>query len=145
MKSKPSLSKLVFIVLIIFMIMGIGYFGFNYFSKSAEDSKALSELKQAQEIMLTNLMSTDNTPDKIVTCDGITFKYELGKGKVVYSGSSISNDNGETLTSELLDSIPELNELSGSYKYEDDVITYTTKDGKGTAYWISGKTASKTK
>lgn len=145
MKNKPSLSKLVFVVLIIFVIMGIGVFGFTYFSKNAENSKALSELKQAQEILLTNLMSTDNTPDRVITCDGITFKYELGKGKVVYNGSSISNDNGQTLTSELLASVPELNELEGSYKFEDNAITYTTKNGKGQAYWVSGKTASKSK
>lgn len=145
MKSKPSLSRLVFVVIIVFILMGIGIFGYNYFSKSAENSKALSELKQAQEILLTNLMSTDNTVDKVITCDGITFKYQLSKGKVVYSGTSNSNDNGETLTKELKFSVPELCELEGSYKYENDAITYTTANGKGHAYWVSGKSASRTR
>lgn len=143
MKGRPSLSKLIYVVVIIIALMVISIFGFNYFSKSAENSKALSELKQVQEVLLTNLMSTDNTPDRIITCDGITFKYELGKGKVVYSGSSISDDNGETLTKELLECVPELCELDGSYKWEDNVIIYTTGNGKGQAYWTSGKVASK--
>lgn len=145
MKNRPSLNKLISVVIIVFLLMGIGIFSFNYFSKNAENSKALSELKQAQEIMLTNLMSTDNMPDKIITCDGITFMYQFTKGKVVYEGSSISGDNGEILTKELQENIPELCEFEGSYKYEDGIIVYTTANGKGHAYWASGKTPSKTR
>ena len=142
MKSRPSIVKLLSVVLIIFVIMGIGFFGFQLFSKRAENSKALSELKQAHEILLTNLVSTDGSADKVLNCDGIVFKYELTKGKVVFSGSLNSNDGGATLTRELRESVPELGEIGGSFNCEGNTITYTTENGKGKALWVSGKLPS---
>ena len=142
MKGRPSLSKLVMIVVLVFAIMGIGFFCFNFFSKKAENSKALSELKQIQEIMLTNLMSTDGGLDEKITCDGVTFEYKVNKGRTVFSGSLNTNDGGKTFTEEIRSKFNELDSFKGSFNLEGDTITYTTENGKGEAHWVSGKLPS---
>ena len=143
MKNRPSLAKLITVSILVIALMGIGVFAFKYFSKSAENTRALQELKQAQEVMLTNMMSTTGEVDKVITCDGITFKYEMTKGKIVFSGSSKSMDDGKTLTRELREAIPELKELDGSYKWDNNTIYYITSNGNGQAKWVSGKNPTK--
>lgn len=136
--SNEGLKKLIAAVAIVVIFIVVGIFGFNFFSKRANNIKALSELKQIQEIMLTNLVNTDGGMDKTVTCDGVTFKYIVTKGKVAYEGSLNTNDDGATFTKEIKEGFPEIGEFDGTFNIEDGTLTYSTKGGKGKAVWVSG-------
>lgn len=136
--SNEGLRKLIAAVVIVLVLIGIGIFGFNFFSRRANNMKALSELKQIQEIMLTNLVSTDGSADKEIICDGVTFKYAITKGRAIFEGSLETNDNGETFTKEIKENFSELDEFDGTFNLDGDVLTYTTSNGKGKAIWKSG-------
>lgn len=138
--SKTSIFKIASLVLVIIALCIAGIFGYKLFSKKAENSRALSELKGVQEVMLTELASTTGGKDKTVTCDGVTFYYEWTKGRVSFKGSLETDDDGNAFTIEIKNSFDELHDLDGSFSLEDDVITYTVHGGK--AYWKSGKLPS---
>lgn len=137
-KFRLTLTEVIVAVSIFALLTLVSLFAYNQFMMKANNSKALAECKQAQEGMLSNLLSAKG--DAIyVNCDGITFSYDLSKGKIVFSGSIETNDECETFSKEMKEKFSELSEIEGSFSIVGKTITYTTKDGRGQAIWQSGQ------
>ncbi|MBQ0035468.1 MAG: type II secretion system protein [Firmicutes bacterium] len=138
-KYRFTFGEMLVVAAILALLMVVSGIGYTSFIKKASNSNALSECKQAQQIILSRLLSTDGKKDLTVNCDGLTFGYDLSKGKVVFSGTLETADGGETFTKKIKEEFDEVNKLDGSFNLVGKAIIYTTKDGKGQAIWNSGE------
>ena len=143
-KSLP-INKLISIAIAFVCILVIAIFGIKFFTGKISNSSAISELKQVQQVILSDLLSMDGSEDITVNCDGITFEYDVSSGRVKFSGKLNTNDDGLTFTKEIKNKFKDISKLDGTFGVEDSVITYTTKNGKGHAYWESGQLPSSSK
>ena len=138
-KYRVTLLEIMIATLIVVLVSLVSLLAYSSYIKKASNSNAISELKQAQEVILSTMISAEDESELFIYCDGVKFEYNLGIGKVIFSGSPKTNDNGITFTKELHYNYKYLNKLSGSFSINGDVITYTTEDGRGTATWKSGE------
>lgn len=137
-KFKISLNELLMVMVIVAVMVVVAGIGYVSFISKASNSNALAECKQAQEVILSDLISAKGEKDIAVECDGVVFEYDLSTGRVVFSGTPKSNDSGQTLTKEMKEKFSDVKKLDGSFNVVGPTITYTTSDGKGKAIWKSG-------
>ena len=138
-----SINKTIITIVAVIVVIVVIFFGYRIFGKKASNSTALVELKQLQELVLSDLVSATGDADLEINCDGVIFAYSVETGKVVFSGTLKTNDNGKTFTEEIKKRITDANGIKGTFNYEDGVIIYTTSNGMGKATWESGKTPKK--
>lgn len=137
-KSNIDIKKLITSAILVLTVLGIGVFGYITFRGKADDSRALSDLKSVYDVLMTETVSTDGkSPDKMIDCNGVKFEYALNKGKVVFSG--LPETDNKTFSDKLKEIVISEVKIEGDFSIENNTITYTNKDGKGKAYWKSGK------
>ena len=149
-----TLVELLVVIAILAVLATVSVVGYTSFITKANNSNALTECKQAEDIVLSDLISAGKDLDakKTVTvADGktIEFEYSVGQGKVAMKHNGITGKT-EIPKTALKDACPDLEELHGSF-YADqitvgegssaksvDVIYYVTSNEKGIALWASG-------
>lgn len=141
-KNSIPIKEIISIAAVVFVIVLV-VAGYKIFGAKASNSTALVELKQFQEITLSDLVSASGEEDLVINCDGVVFSYGLTTGKVEFSGSLKTNDEGKTFTEEIKKKITDADSVKGTFNYIDGVIVYTTSNGMGKAIWKSGESPKK--
>lgn len=136
-----TLVELLVVIAILAVLATVSVVGYTSFITKANNSNALTELKQAEEVILAEVI--DKKADETVPATGsVTFSYDSTLGKVIFTCTG-SGD----ITSNITGTFADCSQLGGTFKIgtqvtvggnKRDVITYETSNGKGHAYWVSG-------
>lgn len=138
-KTKFSINSTITTVATIIALVVLVIIVFNYVLVKASNSNALLECKQAHEVILSQLLSADGSSDVEVTCDGVTFAYNNATGRVIYSGTPNTDDDGATLTKQMKEKFVDVGDLNGRFVIEDSNLIYITSNNKGRAIWRSNE------
>ena len=151
-----TLVELLVVIAILAVLATVSVVGYTSFITKANNSNALTECKQAEDIVLSDLISTGKEVDaeKTATIDShtVTFTYSQGEGKVAIEFDKVN----ATSEGEFKSVFPDLKELDGSFSVgkanvtrlndsgieetkEETVLIYTTANNKGRAYWANTK------
>ena len=139
-----TLVELLVVIAILAVLATVSVVGYTSFITKANNSNALTELKQAQEVILSQLIDASGAADGKTVAGGVTFEYDSLEGKVIFYGSDTGLD--QAFKNTVGTNVPkDLAGLKGAFKLttsgtkEDNaaVITYTTANGKGIATWKS--------
>lgn len=126
-----TLVELLVVIAILAVLATVSVVGYTSFITKANNSNALTELKQAEEVILAEVI--DKKEGEPVTAGSINFSYDSTKGKVKFKCSG----SGE-VTSDITGKFEDCKQLGGSFHmYDSKTIVYVTKNGKGCAYWES--------
>ena len=158
-----TLVELLVVIAILAVLATVSVVGYTSFITKANNSNALTECKQAEDIVLSDLISAGKDLDAkktVKVADGktIEFEYSVGQGKVAMTFTGITGKT-EIPKTALKDACRDLEELQGSFyadvktvkdndgndvKDEEGnvvnvyVIYYLTSNDKGIAEWASG-------
>ena len=147
-----TLVELLVVIAILAVLATVSVVGYTSFITKANNSNALTECKQAEDVILSDLISAGRDLDsaKTVAVDNghITFKYSIGDGKVSIKPS---DENGKATDDdtwpeyklithdELKKACSDLDEIKG-YFFTGKLgeIYYITQNAKGIALWQTG-------
>ncbi|MBQ0035469.1 MAG: type II secretion system protein [Firmicutes bacterium] len=144
-----TLVELLVVIAILAVLATVSVVGYTSFIGKANDSNALTECKQAEEIVLSELISfgdskngsSGETSDGTVTIDGVKFGYDMKSGKISIDASSATVDD---ITTNFKAKFTDAANLTGSFlvskKAKDGEIVYVTQNKKGYATWASTNT-----
>ena len=142
-----TLVELLVVIAILAVLATVSVVGYTSFITKANNSNALTELKQAQEVILSQLIDATGAADGQIVAGGVTFEYDSAAGKIVFWGNADggldeafkSNGEGGTNIPKDLAGLKGEFVLSNPGTKENNaaIITYTTQNGKGTATWQS--------
>ena len=153
-----TLVELLVVIAILAVLATVSVVGYTSFISKANNSNALTECKQAEDIVLSDLISTGKEVDAVKTFrQGATtkaehedatnhptvlasFSYSVGAGKV-------SIDTEVTSATDVTDAMhkvfPDTGELDGYFlALTNDRIVYITHNLKGIAVWHTEKNPS---
>ena len=150
-----TLVELLVVIAILAVLATVSVVGYTSFINKANNSNALTECKQAEDIVLSDLISTGKKADAevpiTVGSGKITFKYAVGQGKVEikYEGEVPAYTDISDKIKGTLDAsgnvtgaaFPDTYELDGYFftTNETGKIAYITSNKKGIAIWESKK------
>ena len=145
-----TLVELLVVIAILAVLATVSVVGYTSFITKANNSNALTECKQAEDIVLSDLISTGKEADAVkyakVGDTTYEFKYSQGKGKVQITTATAPTG---TTPTDIKTTFPDLAELAGSFTAttvtvgsgesakSSAALVYTTSNGKGNAVWVS--------
>lgn len=144
-----TLVELLVVIAILAVLATVSVVGYTSFIAKANNSNALTELKQCEDIILSDLIATGKEKDAVkrIPSDAATdaaadvvFKYSIGTGKV----EIIVNKTTPLTRDQMKEVSVDLDQINGEFFAVDgyngnDCIVYRTANNKGYAYWGSTK------
>lgn len=137
-----TLVELLVVIAILAVLATVAVVGYTMFVKKANNSNALTELKQAENIVLSRAVSADGQVDEEIVCSGVEFQYSKALGKVIFDDGIMEIPVGSriNITNSMKREFSDLNNIHGYFIYEKSgKIYYITENLKGIALWESGK------
>lgn len=138
-----TLVELLVVIAILAVLATVSVVGYTSFINKANDSNALTECKQLEEVILSDLVSfsTNANSKEDHTCNGIWFDYDEMTGKIVFKDGEGTKPAAGKEIDELKEKFDDAKNLSGKLYYiDDETLVYRTENGKGYATWKSTKT-----
>lgn len=139
-----TLVELLVVIAILAVLATVSVVGYTSFINKANNSNALTECKQAEDIVLSDLISTGKEVDAVreveVDSGKVTFKYTVNKGKVKIEVSGIADYTditGGDGQKGMNNIFPDTQELGGKFYVYNGGIAYLTSNQKGLAIWES--------
>lgn len=143
-----TLVELLVVIAILAVLATVSVVGYTSFIGKANDSNALTECKQAEEIVLSELISfgdskngsSGETSDGTVTIGDVKFGYDMISGKISIDTTGVESETD--ITDAFKDHFKDAQNLNGRFKVSDTAneIIYITENKKGCATWGSTKT-----
>lgn len=128
-----TLVELLVVIAILAVLATVSVVGYTSFITKANNSNALTELKQAEEVVLAELIDTTGGAETAKGVGDVKFEYKTGTGRIEFSGTDAN------FNTKIKSVFKDLNELNGTFSISGDVINYETENKKGHAYWQSGQ------
>ena len=157
MKKGFTLVELLVVIAILAVLATVSVVGYTSFITKANNSNALTELKQAQEVILSQLIDATGSADGEMKAGGVVFTYDSAAGKITFTGTESSEGALDAAFATPNTQSKEAAGDSGDYNVASDLaglkgyfeytagsegsaakIVYTTVNGKGAATWTSG-------
>lgn len=138
-----TLVELLVVIAILAVLATVSVVGYTSFINKANDSNALTECKQLEEVILSDLVSfsTNANSKEDHTCNGIWFDYDEMTGKIVFEDGEGTKPEAGKPVDELKEKFDDAKNLSGTLYYIDaNTLVYRTANGKGYATWKSTET-----
>lgn len=141
-----TLVELLVVIAILAVLATVSVVGYTSFITKANNSNALTECKQAEDIVLSDLISTGKEVDavkEVVVAEDkkVTFKYTVSKGKVNIAISGIADytdiTGGKEGEKGMNNIFPDTAELGGKFYVYQGKIVYLTANQKGIAIWAT--------
>lgn len=140
-----TLVELLVVIAILAVLATVSVVGYTSFITKANNSNALTECKQAEDIVLSDLISAgkDLAAEKKIKIDGsdtnyISCVYSVGHGKVQMTWKGTIGERVD-ITDALVEACSDIGELKGKfYTGKTNEIYYLTENEKGIAVWRSG-------
>lgn len=137
-----TLVELLVVIAILAVLATVAVVGYTLFTRKANNSNALTELKQSADIVMSSVIAANGQEDQSITCSGVKFEYNKGTGKVVFDDGieAIPNGSRINITGAMKRIFGDLSNVAGSFIYEKSgKIYYVTANNKGIALWESGQ------
>lgn len=137
-----TLIELLVVIAILAVLATVAIVGYTAFTRKANNSNALTELKQTVDAVMSSVISATGEADDSVDCAGVTFKYDSKLGKVVFDDGidSLPVDSRINITNAMTKVFKDLSNVDGYYIYaKSGKIYHVTTNKKGIALWESGK------
>lgn len=132
-----TLVELLVVIAILAVLATVSVVGYTSFITKANNSNALTELKQAEEVVLAELIDTTGASgsDTSVKLEAGTleFSYNSTNGKIDIDGSAEGD-----ITPKFRQKFVDCAQLKGFFVGGDKKIYYVTENKKGIATWVSG-------
>lgn len=145
-----TLVELLVVIAILAVLATVSVVGYTSFINKANNSNALTECKQLEEVVLSDLISFQTNAATTNEVDFVEFDYDETTGKIsfdVKDGTAV----GKKLDKDKLEErFSDAANLSGNLYYGGhgenkdgetcDILIYRTANGKGYASWMSTET-----
>lgn len=131
-----TLVELLVVIAILAVLATISVVGYTSFISKANDSNALTECKQAEEIVLSELISVTSATSSSEIENHVTFTYDGGTGKIKIEKAAGVAD-GTDITAQFKNKFSDAENLKGSFYLYDGYIVYVTSNEQGFAKWAS--------
>ena len=130
-----TLVELLVVIAILAVLATVSVVGYTSFITKANNSNALTELKQAEEVVLAELIDTTGASgsDTSVEVGNLEFSYNTTNGKIDITGSATGD-----ITTQIRGKFVDCKQLKGFFVGGDKKIYYVTENKKGIATWESG-------